>query len=311
MGKHKESDYIFPCVVVRSDEVNLLSSADLDKVIEQKTVQGAMNVLADFGYGDGKDLANPRDFEKALRDNLDKAYETVYSCISDETEMNLFAYPNDAHNAKVLIKAEFLKIDPGPYLLHTGTIPPEEMEDMIRKRDFSNMPIHLRDAVQEAIDTFSKTRDPQEIDIALDKGCYRDMLNDAEDSENEFVIEYIMLLIDNLNMNTYIRLHKINKPRTFFKKVFLEGGNYDEQRVEAEAEKLMNEFKFEQLEKRIDDLKMDFVKDALFESFGIAPIVGYLIAKETEVKNLRMILTGKIAGTPNEVIRERLRETYV
>lgn len=311
MGKHKDEDYIFPCVLVRSDEVNLLSEADLDRVLEQKTVQGAMNVLADFGYGDGKELANPRDFEGILRDVLERAYALVDGALPDEKEINLFSYPNDYHNAKVFLKAEFLKIDPAPYLLHTGTIVPEAMEDMIRKRDFSSMSVAMRGSIQEAIDTFSKTRDPQEIDICLDRGCYRDMLNDAEDSENEFVKGYIMQLIDILNMNTYVRLKRIDKPQVFFKKVFLEGGNYDEARVEQEAEKLLNEYPYEQLEKHLDDMKMDFVKDAVYEPFGLAPVVGYLVAKETENKNLRMILTGKIAGTANETIKERLRETYV
>ena len=34
-------------------------------------------------------------------------------------------------------------------------------------------------------------------------------------------------------------------------------------------------------------------------------------AKENEIKNLRMVLTGKLAGTAEETIKERLRETYV
>ena len=44
---------------------------------------------------------------------------------------------------------------------------------------------------------------------------------------------------------------------------------------------------------------------------GIEPVVGYLQAKETEVMNLRMILTGKISGMDDALIRERLRDTYV
>ena len=44
---------------------------------------------------------------------------------------------------------------------------------------------------------------------------------------------------------------------------------------------------------------------------GIEPVVGYLQAKETEVMNLRMILTGKISGMDDALIKERLRDTYV
>lgn len=315
MAKHTEDDYIFSCVVVRSEEVNLLSEADMDKLIEQPTVQSAMNMLADFGYGNGKELANPRDFEYILRDNLEKAYETIYSVIPDEKEMNLFAFPNDYHNAKVLLKSEFLKIDPTPYILHTGTINPEDLEDCMKKRDFSGLSVHMRTALQEAIDTFAKTRDPQEIDIILDRGCYRDMLNDAEDSEEDpddiYISEYIRLLIDTVNINTFVRLKKIEKNKNFFRKVFLEGGNFDEDSIEAEADRFLAEIKDGQFEKHLDDRKMEFIKDARFVPFGIQPIVGFLVAKETEIKNLRMILTGKIANTPADIIKSRLRETYV
>ena len=63
-----------------------------------------------------------------------------------------------------------------------------------------------------------------------------------------------------------------------------------------------------------DSIRMGYdkyVKDALYVPFGIEPIVGFLQAKETEVMNLRMILTGKISGMDDVLIKERLRDTYV
>jgi len=35
------------------------------------------------------------------------------------------------------------------------------------------------------------------------------------------------------------------------------------------------------------------------------------MAKETEIKNARIIMVGKINNISNDVIRERLRESYV
>lgn len=335
MSGHSQYDYTFPCVVIRSEEVNLLSGEDMERVMNQTTVQGVMNILSEFGYGDGKEPDNPRDYEKVLRTKLEEAYETVYSIIPDEKEMNLFSYPNDFHNAKVLLKAEFLKTNAEHLLLDTGIIPKEQMEEMIRKRNFEGMSVKMREAVKEAIDVFSKTRDPQEIDIILDKACYQDMLSDAEDSKNEFVINYIRLLIDILNVNAFVRLREIEKPKTFFRKICLTGGNLDggffedayEEAYQSLAEKL-EPFGFRDVflkgaedarvyakytcfEKLLDDLKLSFVRDSLYIPFGIEPIVGYIVAKETEIKNLRIILAGLVAGTPKDEIRERLRETYV
>ena len=73
------SDYIFPCVVVRSREVDLLSREETLKLLELDSVQDIMNVLAEHGYGDGKELENPRDFEAILSKNMEEMYADIYS----------------------------------------------------------------------------------------------------------------------------------------------------------------------------------------------------------------------------------------
>ena len=305
------SDYIFPCVVIRSREVDLLSREELLRLLDLKSVQDIMNVLADHGYGDGKELENPRDFEKVLSENMKETYDTIYSTIPDEKELSFFKYPNDYHNLKVLLKAEFLKSDASHLLIDSGTIPADKLQDMLRRRDFSLMTVEMRQAVDEAIELFAKSRDPQEIDLRLDKACYKDMLTDAEESGNQFLQEYVKKLIDSLNIDAFARLKEIGKPRAFFRRVFLDGGNLDENAVEQKAVAIVNEVTLSGVEKYLDTQRMEFVKDALYVPFGIEPVVGYLEAKEAEVMNLRMILTGKISGMDDALIRERLRETYV
>ena len=45
--------------------------------------------------------------------------------------------------------------------------------------------------------------------------------------------------------------------------------------------------------------------------FGEAPLGGYLAARETEYTNLRILLIGRNTGLPADVIRSRLRASYV
>ena len=305
------SDYIFPCVVIRSKEVDLLTKEEMLRLLELKSAQDIMNVLADHGYGDGRELENPRDFEKVLAENMKETYDTVFSTIPDENELNFFKYPNDYHNLKVLLKAEFLKSDASSLLIDSGTIPVDKMQDMLRRRDLSGMTVEMRQAVDEAIELFAKSRDPQEIDLRLDKACYKDMLTDAEESGNQFLQEYVRGLIDALNIDSFARLKEIGKPRAFYKRVFLEGGNMDENDVEQKAGAIINEVTISGVEKYLDNQRMDFIREALYVPFGIEPVVGYLEAKKAEVMNLRMILTGKVSGMDETLIRERLRNAYV
>jgi len=85
-----------------------------------------------------------------------------------------------------------------------------------------------------------------------------------------------------------------------FRDLFLEG-----------TEALTETGKFTTLEKLLDNKLIEYVKSAKYVPFGIEPLAGYLIAKDNEIKIARIILAGKLAGISPELIRERLRETYV
>ena len=152
---------------------------------------------------------------------------------------------------------------------------------------------------------------------------------------NDFVVGYVKLLIDILNINTFVRLRKIRKPETFLQKVFLEGGQIDlktlldsyndtyqvlgekldiygfREIMEVGAAKVEETGKYSLLERLCDDIKVRYIQGAKFVTTGIEPIAAFYIAKENEIKNLRMVLTGKLAGIAEETIKERLRETYV
>ena len=100
---------------------------------------------------------------------------------------------------------------------------------MVRDRNYMFMPVNMKHAIIEATDLFGRGGDPQEIDIILDKACYKDMLAAAEATNEEFLIGIVKLQIDILNLKTFVRLRQIEKPWSFFQKVFLGGGNISEQ----------------------------------------------------------------------------------
>ena len=66
-----------------------------------------------------------------------------------------------------------------------------------------------------------------------------------------------------------------------------------------------------EFEKLCDDAVGDYLAGAQFVPFGEAPLLGYLAARETEYTNLRILLLGRGTGLPADVIRTRLRASYV
>jgi V/A-type H+-transporting ATPase subunit C len=65
------------------------------------------------------------------------------------------------------------------------------------------------------------------------------------------------------------------------------------------------------LEKLSDDYITAYLKQGKWMPFGFEALVGYLWAKEIEIKNIRLVLVGKINRLPAEAIRERIRNVYI
>ena len=56
---------------------------------------------------------------------------------------------------------------------------------------------------------------------------------------------------------------------------------------------------------------IETLRSQKYKTFSVGPLLGYLIARENEIKTVRIILTGKQNGFTDDAIRERIREMYV
>ena len=66
-----------------------------------------------------------------------------------------------------------------------------------------------------------------------------------------------------------------------------------------------------QFDKWCDDKIVDLCKKAKFTAFGFDPVCAYYYAKRTEIKTLKIILTGIQSGTDKDTLMKRVRDTYV
>ena len=334
LAKIKDTDYLFSTARVRSVEKNMLTRERAEKMIDAKTTEDALRVLDDCNYGNN-DVINVDDYEILLTEEHKKTYDFITSIAPELDYFKMFLYPYDYHNLKVIMKSEYLGIDASNTLINTGSIDVKILKYSVKERDFLALTENMGNALKEIIEDFPKTNDPQIIDIILDKYCYEEMLKSAENTNNQFIIDYVRMQIDAINIKSYVRLKKMNKSWDFFTKIFLDGGkiyeqifikNFDDpfdkfaenllafdfKEVFIEGtEALMETKMFTVLEKLLDNKIIEHVKYAKYVPFGIEPLVGYLIGKDNEIKIARIILAGKTAGISPELIKERLRETYV
>ena len=60
----------------------------------------------------------------------------------------------------------------------------------------------------------------------------------------------------------------------------------------------------------MDDYIVSLTKEAKKINYGPEVPFAYLMAKENEIRNLRILLVSKLNNLPKNFIKERLRETY-
>ena len=59
-----------------------------------------------------------------------------------------------------------------------------------------------------------------------------------------------------------------------------------------------------------DNKIIDKIKSQKYESFSVGPILAYSLARENEIKTVKIILSGKMNGFDNDFIKERVRIMY-
>lgn len=327
------TDYVYATACIRSKEDKLLKEEQFNQLIDMRNIDDIFKVLQDAGYGGTGEHIDVSNYEQKLNERWNSLIEYIRE-LSDDEIFDIFSFPADYHNIKVILKGEATGLKRPDILLSTGTIPKKEMVRYVNERDEIRLTHYMLSAVTEAIDNHARTNDPQVIDLICDKYCYMEISEAAEKRQNKFIEGYVALLIDTLNLKTCIRARMMGKEWPFFSDLFIDGGNIDEktflesfekdltqvaeifepyeihEAVDLGFDEFENSGNFTVLEKLCDDILIMYVREAGFKTFGIEAIFAYMVSVQMEIKSVRILITGKLAGMDPALIRERMRATY-
>ena len=331
--KIKDTDYLAISARIRAMETGLLTRERMEQVLEARSDDEAVKILQECGYPE-LDATHPEAMDAALSAAREATLADLGDSAPDPRYIDIFKMKYDYHNAKAVLKAGAMGTDPDRMLMDMGRVPAAELKEAIQSGELENLPSRLADAVREAREVLDTTRDPQLSDIVLDRWCYLDMDDVAEATGSAFLHGYVKAQIDAANLRSLVRTLRMGKNADFLKGVLFSGGDisedailsvstnggsglmelYGSTRFRAAAESGEEALKggaLTDFEKRCDDAVGDYLAGAQFVPFGEAPLLGYLAARETEYTNLRILLLGRGTGLPADVIRARLRASYV
>ncbi|MBO4562828.1 MAG: V-type ATPase subunit [Clostridia bacterium] len=316
---------------LRVIEKRLLTKETVARMAQAASYEESLRILRESGYGAG--AAEEGDETEALiAAQLSETYALMAELMPERNAFvtDVFRMRHDITNIKLFYKLRVIgepldsvKPDIG------GIYPAEELRAAVKKGDYSMLPKRISDALEELDVITYRSVDPQQISCNID-AAYSEY---ALSLRNAFIKEYFSALADFTNVIAVIR----NMP----KERFLPGGEYTEAELEnirgliadsperalaaikspLETSDIKEAVKagFAEylrtgspaaVEKARDEYLISLASRNRSDISSVAPIVGYMLAREREAEVVRLILTAKRSGIPMSAVDERSLKLY-
>ncbi|MGR5590335.1 V-type ATP synthase subunit C [Peptoniphilus grossensis] len=327
------SKFIQSSTRLRVMEKELLKSENFIRASETETLEDALRSLSDTVYNKYiNKISSPTEYEYILKEELTRFYDELFDISPSKIPIRLITLKYFYHNLKVIIKEDIGKKDLKDLYMNIGDFDLKEYRDALVKGSKKNKYFELIQRVEEL---YEEKKDPQLIDIYLDNAYFTELLELAEESQVDLFIEYAKNLIDFTNIRTLLRAKKQEKDVEFLRQIIIEGGNvrketyldllnrelssdtdvFKKLEIYKYIKEALDSFKergnLSDFEREMDNYFIDLIKDVKHITYGPEVIFANVLAKEMEIKNLRIILVSKLNGLDSEFIREKLRDTYV
>ncbi len=320
-----QQDFTYAVARIRFRETKLLSDTDLNALLMSSDVDAVMRLLRDKGWGDNTDC-HPEEL-LALEEN--KLWEFINETVDDISVLNFLLIPNDYHNLKVILKCITRDREPDSMLIEDSVEDAQAIYKAIKSREYGDLPEYLQEVAQDAMTTLLQTSDGQLCDIIVDKACMEHVYRLGKESKNDIIRLYCELFVVAADIKIAIRCANTKKKLDFIRRALAECDTLDVERLAQAACEGKDEViaylgtteyrsavdaietSMSAFEKWCDDYMTNAMKPQKWEPFGIGPVVAYIIARQNEIKAVRMILSAKLNDLSENTIKERLRDMYV
>lgn len=318
--------YTYQVARVRSRELALLNRQDIEALMSAKTFAECLRVLFDKGWGTGSETTGEEIFAAENK----KLWEFMEELLKgDMRAFDVLLYPIDYNNLKAAIKSAVTDTKPHNIFKSGGTEDTDKMVSAVTNNDFSLLEKNMAKAGEAAYKTLLQTRDGQLCDMILDKACLDEIYRAGMESKESLVREYAELTVAIADIKIAVRCQKTAKSLGFITEALSECKSLNIHSMAVAAAKSLEELyaflantnyagaaeklkeSASSFEKWCDDRLMELVKKQKMNPFTIGPLMAFVIARQNEIATVRIILSGKLNGLDDSVIRERLRETYV
>ena len=209
----KDTEYLFISAYLRAKEPQLLNAEKAGRMLGS-SVQEAARILESCGYADVLAVG----LDKALSDRRAAVFSEVEALAPKDGVVSLFRMRYDYHNAKTIVKAEAVGIDPAPLLSGAGRADAQALKTAYETGESGSVPQAVLTAMQAARDALSRSADPQLADLILDRAYFAEYHETAAQVGSAFLMGYAQLQADSANLRAAVRARRMHKDINLYKK---------------------------------------------------------------------------------------------
>ena len=319
--------YTFETAQVRALEMQMLSPATLLDMANAENFAQAADLLSATEYALPQTSGNFAEIENILLARRSAVRELFAEMIIDKPIVKLFKARDDFANLRLAVRRTLTEKPLGTDYSSDGNFPPEQFEQVFEEEDYNLFPDYMSEAVERAVLAYYQNKDIRRIDYAIDAVQAEYNLKKARELKSIFLLGLFRIQLDLTNIRTMLRLKFTESEEA---NVFLKGGFIELQRlkggldvgyeaagplffvtpyhrvVEAGASYLMSDKSFLRAEQQCAEFLTGYLMTTIQITAGPQPIIAFLLMKENEIRNVRLILTAKKNNLDTKLILDRV-----
>lgn len=323
------SNAVYAAARARSQEVYLIGEERLNRLVESATVNDAIKILSEIGFGKGVSDAAGANYESLIYAEKNALYDFIReTCAYPEITRYLLA-KSDYKNAEAFVKCKYLKLEADKLTEVSGLIPKETLKEKILKDDYDELPKPMKEALLFSDEAFvSSAATGACISSAFEKAYFEDICGVAK--KNKYLLELYKVKADAANAGIALRTRNY----AYAKNQFVKTGRLKEEDLKSLCEEpydaLLNKYgrgddndfltraitaakngkPLSDFEREADSFAVEYVKRDKYATEGALPFLQYCLYKLADLTNVRIILSGINGGADKNEIRKRLRAYY-
>jgi V/A-type H+-transporting ATPase subunit C len=320
-----ENMHIYAVARIRSRELDLLGESVISQLAACSRYEECMKILFDKGWG----VSGVETADELLAAERDKTWGLIEELVEDMSIFDALLCENDYHNLKAAIKQVYLNAEIPNIYLPRGTVKWEIIYNAVKEHDFSALDEKMGKCAEEAYQVLMHTGDGQLCDVIIDKAALEAIYKKAEASGNEILLDYAEMKVAQADIKIALRCARTGKSIEFIERAMAECRSLDVRKLIASAYAGENAL-YEYIETTsyadvitaikespaafeiwFDNQLIKHIKPQKYNPFTMSPLAAYILARENEIKTVRIILLGKLNRLSDDSIRERLRDMYV